>query len=71
MAFVVLLMTGLSLSNRQPHTVDEGSVSSLAQITCSVLYWDLFFYCSTSMILHNARPNQNVKLFAGDTKFFH
>jgi Reverse transcriptase (RNA-dependent DNA polymerase) len=42
------------LSNRQQYAVVEGSVSSLAEITCGVhrdLYWDLFFFYFMSMIL--------------------
>jgi len=61
------------LSNRQQFTVVEGSVSSLAKITCGVpqgsVLGPLLFLLYINDIA-NAVPDLNVKLFADDTNLF-
>jgi hypothetical protein len=61
------------LSNRQQYTVVEGSVSSLAKITCGVpqgsVLGPLLFLLYINDIA-NAVPELKVKLFADDTNLF-
>ena len=58
------------LSNRQQYTVVEGSVSSLANVTCGVQHGSvlgsLLFLLYVNDIANAGVPDLNVKLFADD-----